>query len=205
MSLILQALRKSEKEKNTKILEDKKAGFWESGLIQYTKNNTKLWITLAVIGFIIIIILFTGGLGYLFISQRALLNEIKSSSVADNDGSNTGGVNGGGIDTSNIAPLVPIPEPTATEKIVVVAPTPIIIVVTATPVPAFTPTPTVSAPDPSGILKVSGVIWDPQRPMAIVNSVLVEVGDSVDGYTVESIQKDSINVKGWSQSISVAR
>ena len=204
MSLILQALRKSEKEKNTKILEDRKTGFWDSGLIQYTKSNTKLWIILLVVGVVLIVLLLTGGFGYLFLSQRALLNEIKSGNTAVNEGD---AANVGGIQSSepDVVYVYPTSEPTATEKVVVPTQTPIIIVVTATSIPTATSVPTVGVSDPSGVLKVSGVIWDPQRPMAIVNGVLVEVGDSVGGYTVESIQKDSINVKGWPMNISVAR
>ena len=86
MSLILQALRKSEKEKNTKILEDRKAGFWDSGLIQYTKSNAKLWIILLVCGITLIVLLFTGGFGYLYFSQKELLKEMKKKDIAVSDG-----------------------------------------------------------------------------------------------------------------------
>ena len=106
---------------------------------------------------------------------------------------------------SNVVIVYPTPKPTATEKIIVPTQTPIIIVVTATSIPTATLRPTVGVPDPEGVLKVSGIIWDPERPMAIINGVLVEEGDSVSGYTLESIRKDSISVKGWPMAISVAR
>ena len=43
-------------------------------------------------------------------------------------------------------------------------------------------------------LRVQGIIWGGDRPQAIINDRIVELGDDVEGATIKSIQKDGVNV-----------
>lgn len=44
-------------------------------------------------------------------------------------------------------------------------------------------------------LNLSGILWDPQgKSSALINNEIVAIGESIAGFTIESIDKDSIAV-----------
>jgi len=43
-------------------------------------------------------------------------------------------------------------------------------------------------------LSLSGIMWDPDNPMAIINGQLVSVGDQVERYQVVTITQDDVSV-----------
>jgi len=43
-------------------------------------------------------------------------------------------------------------------------------------------------------LSLSGIMWDPSTPVAIINGELVNVGDTIDRYRIVSITKDEVSV-----------
>lgn len=45
--------------------------------------------------------------------------------------------------------------------------------------------------DATGI-SLKGVIWDKNKPMALINEEVVKVGDKIEGYTVKEIHKDRV-------------
>jgi len=46
-------------------------------------------------------------------------------------------------------------------------------------------------------LQLNGIMYDPRRPMAIVNGKLVGVGDEVGGFRVKEISKDGVRLDGY--------
>ena len=53
--------------------------------------------------------------------------------------------------------------------------------------------------------KVDGIVWDPDSPLAIVAGRPLRVGESADGWTVQSITADQVRVErnGDSQVITL--
>lgn len=108
-----------------------------------------------------------------------------------------------------------------------IQPTPIIVVMQPTVQPSATPadtsvpaelatpkplpTQTVKRVEPTPMpasefdLKVQGIIWNDKKPMAIINGNLREAGDTIDGYTIQSIDKNGIYLDGISGIISPGR
>ena len=43
-------------------------------------------------------------------------------------------------------------------------------------------------------LTLSGIMWDPQLPMAIINGQTVRVGEELEGYEVLRISEDRVSV-----------
>ncbi len=62
---------------------------------------------------------------------------------------------------------------------------------TVTPRPAVKTTP---PPVPRPNFKVSGIIWNSDRPQAIINGTVVDVGDKVGEFKIESITQNEIGV-----------
>jgi len=56
--------------------------------------------------------------------------------------------------------------------------------------PSISHTPLISAP----ALKVSGLVWNTDKPQAIVNSQIVNVGDTVSESEIVSIEKTGIKI-----------
>ena len=52
-------------------------------------------------------------------------------------------------------------------------------------------------------LRVQGIIWGGDKPSAIINDTVVEVGDTVNGVVVKSIQKGGINVAFQGENFNV--
>ena len=59
-----------------------------------------------------------------------------------------------------------------------------------------------SAQDPSG-LQLSGILWDPQQPMAIINGQTVSVGQECDGYRVVAITEESVSLTDGTDTIQL--
>ncbi len=52
-------------------------------------------------------------------------------------------------------------------------------------------------------LILSGILWDPQRPMAIINGQMAKVGDELDGYRIVQIAPDRVSVSDGGQTIEL--
>ena len=52
-------------------------------------------------------------------------------------------------------------------------------------------------------LSLSGILWDGQHPMAVINNQTMRVGESVDGYTVVAIGQDVVSVTDGTQTIQL--
>ena len=44
-------------------------------------------------------------------------------------------------------------------------------------------------------LELTGILWDPKRPTAVINGVFYSVGNSTDQFTVTGIQEDKVLLK----------
>lgn len=49
-----------------------------------------------------------------------------------------------------------------------------------------------SGPSEESGYVLSGILWDAQRPSAVINNRVVEVGDQLDGWEVVEIQKNQV-------------
>jgi hypothetical protein len=49
---------------------------------------------------------------------------------------------------------------------------------------------------PADVLKIEGIIWTPENPLAIINGETVSVGGAVKNYRVAAITKTTIEVEG---------
>ena len=52
-------------------------------------------------------------------------------------------------------------------------------------------------------LQLSGIIWDAQNPLAIINGGTVRVGDEVGGYYVVEITPDHVAVSDGAQTLDL--
>jgi type II secretory pathway component PulC len=51
----------------------------------------------------------------------------------------------------------------------------------------------IELPFSSDVLNLSGILWDPQgKSSALINNQVVRVGDSIGGFAVKDISKDSV-------------
>lgn len=53
-----------------------------------------------------------------------------------------------------------------------------------------------TAPEPLAVLKLEGVAWNPDMPLAFVNGGVVAVGDVIHGFEVTEIRQEKIVLKG---------
>lgn len=51
-----------------------------------------------------------------------------------------------------------------------------------------------------GDLKLEGINWDAERPMAVINGIILVVGDEINGKTVMAIEKDSVVLNDGKQN-----
>ncbi|MCQ9208024.1 MAG: DUF2531 family protein [Omnitrophica bacterium] len=50
-------------------------------------------------------------------------------------------------------------------------------------------------PYSSGVLNLSGILWDSQgKSSALINNQVVKIGESISGFTIENITKDSVTL-----------
>ena len=54
-----------------------------------------------------------------------------------------------------------------------------------------------------GGMTLSGILWDAQQPMAILNGQIVHVGETVEGYRVLEIAKDHVTVTDGSRVLQL--
>jgi hypothetical protein len=52
-------------------------------------------------------------------------------------------------------------------------------------------------------LLLSGILWDAQAPMAIINGSMVRVGDEVEGYEITAITQEQVSVSDGTQTFHV--
>ena len=52
-------------------------------------------------------------------------------------------------------------------------------------------------------LTLSGVLWDPNQPMAIINGQMVHVGDELEGYRILEITQDRVSVTDGTQTLQL--
>ncbi len=86
-------------------------------------------------------------------------------------------------------PQIPIikPEPPPTQEIK--PPEPIVITPPITPVE---PPPVVREKPKPPQLNISGIVWNTERPQAIVNGQVITVGDTISAFTITKIDKNGI-------------
>ena len=62
------------------------------------------------------------------------------------------------------------------------------------------------APTAAGLggLALSGILWDAQQPMAIINGELRRVGDALDGYRITAITQDRVSLTDGTQSYTLS-
>ena len=58
----------------------------------------------------------------------------------------------------------------------------------------FAGTATSSATTPRKSLVLSGILWDPRQPLALINGKTVQVGEEIEGYRILEITHDSVSV-----------
>jgi hypothetical protein len=52
-------------------------------------------------------------------------------------------------------------------------------------------------------LSVSGILWDPTKPIAIINGAMVHVGEEIEGYQVLAINQDRVSVTDGTQTFQL--
>lgn len=59
------------------------------------------------------------------------------------------------------------------------------------------------SPGASEDMKLNGIIWDEQNPMAVINDIIVKKGDTCDGQIVADIKQDKVILKGSDKEIEL--
>jgi hypothetical protein len=52
-------------------------------------------------------------------------------------------------------------------------------------------------------LTLSGILWDPSAPIAVINGHMVQVGQEVDGYQVTAISNDRVSLTDGTQTFQL--
>ena len=52
-------------------------------------------------------------------------------------------------------------------------------------------------------LSLSGILWDPQQPVAIINGQTVQVGQELEGYRIIAIGPDRVSVSDGAQTFQL--
>ncbi len=69
---------------------------------------------------------------------------------------------------------------------------------------SWTRDPFSNAGEPGGSsLSLVGILWDPQKPLAIINGDTVAVGESVDGFLVTAIRPNGVTLSDGKQTTDV--
>ena len=53
---------------------------------------------------------------------------------------------------------------------------------------------------PTGGFTLTGILWDAQDPIAIINGEMLRVGDQLDGYRVTEIAQDHVSLSDGAQT-----
>ena len=51
---------------------------------------------------------------------------------------------------------------------------------------------------------LSGILWDPTQPIAVINGQMLRMGDELEGYKVTKIAQDSVSLSDGSQTVTLA-
>ena len=60
-----------------------------------------------------------------------------------------------------------------------------------------------AAGDQASELDLSGILWDPSQPMAIINGEMVQVGDELDDYRVLEIGPDHVSLTDGTEAFKL--
>lgn len=71
------------------------------------------------------------------------------------------------------------------------------------PSPDKTSQPVAQEPLKPPVVKISGLIWNSANPQGIINDRIVRVGDQIEAWTIEKINKDSIEISAQGQKILI--
>ena len=52
-------------------------------------------------------------------------------------------------------------------------------------------------------LALSGILWDPSQPIAIINGQMLRVGEEIDGFRVVQIEQDHVGLSDGGQTFSL--
>lgn len=79
-------------------------------------------------------------------------------------------------------------------------------------VPARAPTEPVERQDTTAVrvlttggatLKLEGIVWSETRPLAVLNGRIAGAGEVVDGFTILSVQQESIEVRYQGETFEI--
>ncbi len=54
-----------------------------------------------------------------------------------------------------------------------------------------------------GLLSLSGILWDPATPLAIINGTTVAIGDRVDGFRLTAITQNHVTLTDGNQTVDL--
>lgn len=54
-----------------------------------------------------------------------------------------------------------------------------------------------------GELTCSGILWDPQQPLALINGRTLGIGEEVEGYRVLEITRDTVTLSDGAQTVTL--
>ena len=62
---------------------------------------------------------------------------------------------------------------------------------------------TVEEPLKTPVIQISGLIWNSDQPQAIINNQIVKVGDQIEEWTIQKIDKDGIEISARGNKILI--
>lgn len=63
------------------------------------------------------------------------------------------------------------------------------------------PVESVGPPPPA--LSISGLVWNSDRPQAIVNKTIVNINDQIEGWTITNISKEGITIRSETREVMI--
>jgi|GEM_PF-3892246 len=72
-----------------------------------------------------------------------------------------------------------------------------------TEVPDEPPRPVESMGAPPPALSISGLVWNSDRPQAIVNKTIVNINDQIEGWTITNISKEGITIRSETREVMI--
>lgn len=52
-------------------------------------------------------------------------------------------------------------------------------------------------------LKLTGILWDPTAPIAVLNGEMRRVGEEVDGYRITAIDRDRVSISDGAETLQI--
>jgi len=65
---------------------------------------------------------------------------------------------------------------------------------------------TISATNPGPpppLLKISGLVWNSNRPQAIINKIIVNINDQIEGWTITNISKEGVTIRSETREVMI--